>query len=102
MKNNLSITDEKESLLFLVLVTSCSSVGKIQGNEVFKINSTHFVPLQDVPDDGYTSEVWKLLNSGTFYFAVCPENQTLIDLSLCAQRQHEDNCEPDNRFFWYV
>ena len=83
-----------------MLVTSCTSVGKFQDNEVFRINSTHFVPLQDGQDGGYTTEVWKLLNSGTFYFAVCPENHAPIDLSLCAQRRHEGSCEPDNRFFW--
>lgn len=96
------ISDESESLLYLVLVTSCTSVGKIQENEVFRINSTQFVPLHDVQDGGYTSEVWKLLNSGTFYFAVCPDKQTPIDLSLCAQRRHEGISEPDNRFFWWV
>ena len=84
---------------FLVLVTGCNSLGKINESEIFRITVTQFVPLQDGQDEEIIAEVRKLLNSGTFYFSVCPGDQQPLDLTLCSQRRFE-GCEPDNRFFW--
>ena len=92
-------TGEQEISFFLVLVTGCTSVGKISDSEIFRINATQLVPLQDGQDEEIVAEVCKLLNSGTFYFSVCPGDQQPIDLTLCSQRRYE-GCEPDNRFFW--
>ena len=83
----------------MVLVTGCTSVGKIGESEIFRINATHLVALQDDLDEEIISEVRKLLNSGTFYFSVCAGDKQPLDLTLCSQRRFEDS-EPDNRFFW--
>lgn len=95
------LTGETEISFFLVLVTGCTSVGKINDSEIFRISATQFVPLQDGQDEEIIAEVRKLLNSGTFYFSVCPGDQQPLDLTLCSQRRFE-GCEPDNRFFWYA
>ncbi|KAK3720929.1 hypothetical protein QZH41_014536, partial [Actinostola sp. cb2023] len=91
--------DEEETIDFLVLVTGCNSVGKIQESEIFKISCTYFVPLQDEQDEESITEIRKLLNSSTFYFAVTPDDQKPFDLSLSAQRQHDQE-KSDNRFMW--
>lgn len=93
------LVGEQEISLFLVLVTGCTSVGKINDNEIFRINATQLVPLQDGQDEEILAELRKFLNSGTFYFSVCSGDQQPLDLTLCAQRRYE-SCEPDNRFFW--
>ncbi|XP_011567451.3 synaptojanin-1 [Plutella xylostella] len=89
-------------LLHLVLVTGCTSVGKIHDVEVFKITQTQFLPLfHQSQHDDKMSEVRKLLNSGTFYFSwnSGKSNDSLFDLTLCAQRKSK-GAAPDNRFFW--
>ncbi|PFX33475.1 synaptojanin-1-like [Stylophora pistillata] len=96
LKINLGV---QEISFFLVLVTGCTSVGKINDSEIFRVNATQLVPLQDGEDEEILAELCKLLNSGTFYFSVSPGDQRPLDLTLCAQRRYE-GCEPDNRFFW--
>ncbi|PIO32621.1 hypothetical protein AB205_0180750, partial [Aquarana catesbeiana] len=55
---------------YLVVVTGCMSVGKIQDSEVFRVTSTEFISLRiDPADEDRMSEVRKVLNSGSFYFA---------------------------------
>ena len=90
---------EEEVRFFLVLVTGCASVGKINDSEIVRITATHLVALQDGQDEEIIAEVRKLLNSGTFYFSLCADDQLPLDLTLSAQRSF-DGCEPDNRFFW--
>ena len=90
---------ETEVSFFLVLVTGCSSVGKINESEIFRISATQLVPLQDGQDEEIIAEVRKLLNSGTFYFSVCAGDKKPLDLTLCSQRRFEGS-ESDNRFFW--
>ena len=80
-------TGEQEISFFLVLVTGCTSVGKINDSEIFRINATQLVPLQDGQDEEIIAEVCKLLNSGTFYFSVCPGDQQPIDLTLCSRNR---------------
>ena len=84
---------------YLVLVTGCISVGKINQSEIFRITSTQFISLRNNQgDEEKIVEVRKLLNSGTFYFAWAAKGRPL-DLSLCAQRKHQDHAT-DKRFFW--
>ncbi|XP_041066893.1 synaptojanin-1 isoform X3 [Carcharodon carcharias] len=86
-------------LLYLVLVTGCMSVGKIQDSEVFRVTSTEFISLQNEPsDEERISEVRKVLNSGSFYFAWSSSGVSL-DLSLNAHRRMQEHTT-DNRFFW--
>ena len=95
------------SSVFITMTTRCEKgsysrwceVGKISESEIFRINATHLVALQDDLDEEIISEVRKLLNSGTFYFSVCAGDKQPLDLTLCSQRRFEDS-EPDNRFFW--
>ncbi|NXL90489.1 SYNJ1 protein, partial [Alectura lathami] len=86
-------------LHYLVLVTGCMSVGKIQDSEVFRVTSTEFVSLRiDAADEERISEVRKVLNSGNFYFAWSAAGVSL-DLSLNAHRSMQEHTT-DNRFFW--
>ncbi|RLW03206.1 hypothetical protein DV515_00006681 [Chloebia gouldiae] len=83
-------------LHYLVLVTGCMSVGKIQDSEVFRITSTEFVSLRvDPTDEDRISEVRKVLNSGNFYFAWSATGVSL-DLSLSAHRSMQEHTT-DNR-----
>ncbi|NXE69856.1 SYNJ1 protein, partial [Calcarius ornatus] len=86
-------------LHYLVLVTGCMSVGKIQDSEVFRVTCTEFVSLRaDPADEERVSEVRKVLNSGSFYFAWSATGASL-DLSLSAHRSMQEHTT-DNRFFW--
>lgn len=93
--------DCTKDILFLVIVTSCVSVGKIQHSEVFRITETEFLPLRNhLGDLHLIQDVRKLFSSSSFYFS-CTSNKTLppLDLTLPAQRAHLTN-NTDNRFFW--
>lgn len=86
-------------LHYLVLVTGCMSVGKIQESEVFRVTSTDLISLRNDPsDEERISEVRKVLNSGNFYFAWSSTGASL-DLSLNAHRNMQEQ-RTDNRFFW--
>ncbi|XP_078245055.1 synaptojanin-1 isoform X24 [Pogona vitticeps] len=86
-------------LHYLVLVTGCMSVGKIQESEVFRVTSTDLISLRvDPSDEERISEVRKVLNSGNFYFAWSSTGVSL-DLSLNAHRSMQEQ-STDNRFFW--
>lgn len=83
----------------LVVVTGCSSVGKVQDSEVFRVTQTDFISLKNDPgDEDRIAEVRKVLNSGHFYFAWSSTGVSL-DLSLNAHRRILEDTT-DNRFFW--
>ncbi|XP_026075564.1 synaptojanin-1-like isoform X3 [Carassius auratus] len=83
----------------LVVVTGCSSVGKVQDSEVFRVTGTDFVSLKNDPsDEDRIADVRKVLNSGNFYFAWSSTGVSL-DLSLNAHRRIREDIS-DNRFFW--
>ncbi|KAK6191374.1 hypothetical protein SNE40_003083 [Patella caerulea] len=95
----LNLNGGNQTILYMVLVTSCISVGKIGETEVFKITAVHLLSLRNEPsDEDRVVEVKKLLSSGTFYFSWSTHGSPW-DLSLCAQRKQQDQ-ESDNRFFW--
>lgn len=100
----LQLNAGESTVLFLVLVTGCVSMGKIGDVELFRITQTTFVNLQNAaPNEDKISEVRKLLNSGTFYFAhgnpAASGMVNKFDITLCAQRRMQTD-ETDNRFFW--
>ncbi|KAI1893600.1 hypothetical protein AGOR_G00125390 [Albula goreensis] len=83
----------------LVLVTGCMSVGKVQDSEVFRVTATEFVSLRNDPtDEDRVSDIRKVLNSGSFYFAWSSSGVSL-DLSLNANRRIKEDTT-DHRFFW--
>uniref|UniRef100_A0A671PN51 Synaptojanin-1 n=1 Tax=Sinocyclocheilus anshuiensis TaxID=1608454 RepID=A0A671PN51_9TELE len=83
----------------LVVVTGCSSVGKVQDSEVFRVTGSDFVSLKNDPtDEDRIADVRKVLNSGNFYFAWSSTGVSL-DLSLNAHRRIREDTS-DNRFFW--
>nr|XP_023661015.1 synaptojanin-1 isoform X3 [Paramormyrops kingsleyae] len=83
----------------LVVVTGCSSVGKVQDSEVFRVTATEFVSLRNDPtDEDRISDVRKVLNSGNFYFAWSATGVSM-DLSLNAHRKVKEDTT-DIRFFW--
>ncbi|KAM8952955.1 synaptojanin-2 [Pelodytes ibericus] len=89
------------TLHFLVLVTGCSSVGRILDAEVYKITTTEFCPLQEeTKEDERVTALRKILNSGMFYFS-WPNTGSNFDLTVRAQQQVGDSSyEPGNWFFW--
>ncbi|XP_037087422.1 synaptojanin-1-like [Pollicipes pollicipes] len=92
-------TNDQFCLLYLALVTGCTSVGKICGSEVFRVTQTALVSLQGNPsDDDRVAEVKKILNAGTFYLSWSATGRPL-DLTLCEQRRRRTELT-DNRFFW--
>ncbi|XP_074527766.1 synaptojanin-1 isoform X3 [Halichoeres trimaculatus] len=83
----------------LVVVSGCSSVGKVQDSEVFRVTQTDFISLKNDPgDEDRIAEVRKVLNSGHFYFAWSATGISM-DLSLNAHRRILEDTT-DNRFFW--
>ncbi|XP_055004769.1 synaptojanin-1 isoform X5 [Boleophthalmus pectinirostris] len=83
----------------LVVVSGCSSVGKVQESEVFRVTQTDFISLNNDPaDEERIAEVRKVLNSGHFYFAWSSTGVSM-DLSLNAHRRILEDTT-DNRFFW--
>lgn len=95
----LQLNAGENTVLYLVLVTGCISVGKLLDSEIFRITQTNFISLRNqAQDEERISEVRRLLNSGTFYFSWSSSGEAL-DLTLCAQRRKLTN-ETDNRFFW--
>lgn len=89
------------TLLYLVIISGCHSVGKIYESEIFQITQTNFIPLHHVQNvhDDRTSEVRKVLNSGTFYFSWTSGSDNPLDITLSAQERYAASCT-DNRFFW--
>ncbi|XP_075410444.1 synaptojanin-2 isoform X2 [Tenrec ecaudatus] len=88
------------SLSFLVLVTGCTSVGRIPEAEIYKVTATDFYPLQeDAKEEDRLSALRKILSSGVFYFA-CPNEGSSFDLTVRTQKQGEDHRECGNAFFW--
>ncbi|GAV00951.1 hypothetical protein RvY_11731 [Ramazzottius varieornatus] len=97
-------------VLFLVVVNSCVSVGKLLfedgETEVLRITGVTVISLRNVPgDEDRLGEFVKLLSSGIFYFAVSASHNPVqtagapFDLTLCAQRAAVGS-PTDNRFFW--
>ncbi|XP_043856318.1 synaptojanin-2 isoform X2 [Dromiciops gliroides] len=87
-------------LSFLVLVTGCTSVGRILDAEIYKITTIDFCPLQeDVKEEDRLIALKKILNSGMFYFS-WPNAGSNFDLTVRAQKQGDDNYELGNSFFW--
>ncbi|XP_068600224.1 synaptojanin-1 [Brachionichthys hirsutus] len=83
----------------LVVVTGCSSAGKVHESEVFRVTQTDFLSLKNDPaDEERIAEVRKVLNSGHFYFA-WSSSGVGMDLSLNAHRRTLEDTT-DNRFFW--
>ncbi|XP_006882820.1 PREDICTED: synaptojanin-2 [Elephantulus edwardii] len=88
------------TLSFLVLVTGCTSVGRIPEAEIYKITATDFFPLQDAGgEEDRLLALKKILNSGVFYFC-CSNNGSRFDLTVRAQKQGGDPYESGNAFFW--
>ncbi|XP_043495693.1 synaptojanin-1 isoform X1 [Polistes fuscatus] len=96
----LQLNAGENTLLYLVLVTGCFSVGKIGETEIFRITQSHFVPLHySQGNEDRVSEVRKFLNSGTFYFSWTSGQQESLDITLSAQKRSKSTIT-DNRFFW--
>ncbi|XP_015111284.1 synaptojanin-1 [Diachasma alloeum] len=96
----LQLNAGENTLLYLVVVTGCFSVGKIGESEIFRITQTQFVPLHYTQgNEDRVSEVRKVLNSGTFYFSWSAGQQEALDITLSVQRRYKSTIT-DNRFFW--
>ncbi|XP_004856884.1 synaptojanin-2 isoform X2 [Heterocephalus glaber] len=88
------------SLSFLVLVTGCTSVGRIPDAEIYKITATEFYPLQEeAREEDRLLALRKILSSGVFYFS-WPNDGSRFDLTVRVQKQGDDSSEWGNAFFW--
>ncbi|XP_022914943.1 synaptojanin-1 [Onthophagus taurus] len=94
----LQLNAGENTVLYLVMITGCFSVGKVGDSEIFRITQTQFIPLHYQQNEDRIIEVRKLLNSGTFYFS-WNVGGTPLDLTLCAQRRQKTT-QTDHRFFW--
>ena len=64
----LQVNAGESSVLYLVLVTGCFSMGKMCDSEIFRVTQTQFVPLQfQAPGEDKIAEVCGILNNETFY-----------------------------------
>uniref|UniRef100_A0A8C0ZZ20 phosphoinositide 5-phosphatase n=1 Tax=Castor canadensis TaxID=51338 RepID=A0A8C0ZZ20_CASCN len=81
------------SLSFLVLVTGCTSVGRIPDAEIYKITAIEFYPLQEeAKEEDRLLALRKILSSGVFYFA-WPNDGSCFDLTVRVQKQNDDSSE---------
>ncbi|XP_062954503.1 synaptojanin-2 isoform X2 [Cynocephalus volans] len=88
------------ALSFLVLVTGCTSVGRIPDAEIYKITATDFYPLQEeVKEEDRLVALKKILSSGVFYFS-WPNDGSCFDLTVRTQKQDDDSSEWGHSFFW--
>ncbi|XP_077005469.1 synaptojanin-2 isoform X2 [Tamandua tetradactyla] len=88
------------SLGFLVLVTGCTSVGRIPDAEIYKITATDFCPLQgEAKEEERLAALKKTLSSGVFYFS-WPNEGSCFDLTVRAQKQDSGDHEAGSSFFW--
>nr|CAH8853508.1 unnamed protein product [Trichobilharzia regenti] len=73
---------------FLVMVTGCTSVGKLPAFEVFRVTNVLFISLksQGAEEDLYP-DLRKLLSSGMFYFARSIVDGTPYDLTVNIQNR---------------
>ncbi len=86
-------------LYFLVLVTGCSSAGKVGTSEVYRVSNLSMVSMRGNPhDEERVAEIKKLLCCGAFYFS-WSSTEKPIDLTLAAQKARR-GARSDNRFFW--
>uniref|UniRef100_K7E6M0 phosphoinositide 5-phosphatase n=1 Tax=Ornithorhynchus anatinus TaxID=9258 RepID=K7E6M0_ORNAN len=96
----LKLKSGSNQLSFLVLVSGCTSVGRILDTEIYQITGTDFYPLQEeVKEEDRLSALKKILNSGMFYFS-WPNVGANFDLTVRAQKQGDDSYESGNSFFW--
>lgn len=59
----LQVNAGESSVLYLVLVTGCFSMGKMCDSEIFRITQTQFIPLQfQAPGEDKIAEVRKFLS----------------------------------------
>ena len=85
----------------MVLVTGCTSAGKLGTSEIYRVTNVATVSLRGYsPDEEKVTEIRKLLSCGTFYFAWSKDDKHKpIDLTLSAQKSVKYSTT-DNRFFW--
>lgn len=95
------VHEGSKEILYLVIVTGCVSVGKINNNEIFCITDVSLLSMRNSkPDQEHILSVKKHLGSGCFYFSNSTSNKNdSFDLTLSAQRAHMTS-STDNRFFW--
>ena len=60
INNYFVLTDRTNQ--YLVMVTSCVSIGKIQESEIYRITGTNFISLQGVEDDKATGNIFYILS----------------------------------------
>ncbi|XP_048210324.1 synaptojanin-2 isoform X3 [Perognathus longimembris pacificus] len=88
------------ALSFLVMVTGCTSVGRIPDAEIYKITATEFYPLQEeAREEDRLLALRKILSSGVFYFS-WPNDSSGFDLTVRAQKQGDDSSDWGTSFFW--
>ena len=93
----LSVDHEQETFHYLVVITECQPLGKLQDAEAYRITQTAFIPLTLQSKIERVTEVGKLLASGKFYFSY-PSHGADFDLLCCAQKQGKEQTQ--TQFHW--
>jgi len=99
----LGVLSLKKDEKCLVGVTSCQSIGKLFDSEIYQITDVTFISLSgNEISSSLTSEIKKLLTSGSFYFAsaqsqVANQYQSNFNLTRGLQYQNDVDC---NQFCW--
>ena len=94
---------ESTSLSYLVLVTGCTSVGRILEVELCRVTQITVIPLvaPTTAQPEQVTDVVKFLSSGAFFFSY-PSNSPKFQLSSSAQYRYlNDNSSPPY-FLWLV
>ena len=91
----LAVDSGSQTFHYLVLVSECLSLGKINDTEIFRVTQTMFAPLNHKANLDLVQDVGKILASGHFYFAY-PSFGATFDLLVCYQKQGK----PQPQFFW--
>ena len=94
---------DSTSLSYLVLVTGCTSVGRILEVELCRVTQVTLLPLvatSTVQPDQVT-DVVKFLSTGAFFFSY-PSDSVKFQLSSSAQYRCVDNNNSPPYFLWFV
>ncbi|XP_062512889.1 synaptojanin-1-like isoform X2 [Corticium candelabrum] len=86
--------------LYLILVTGCEFVGRIQNSEIYRVTAVTHIHLNKLAFEDSLTDVRRLLSSGTFYFSRHSDGcSRAIELTQSMQSQLAA-VMPDDKFLW--
>ena len=89
---------EENVLKYLVLITGCFNVGKLDDVEIYRLTKASFIGLTQKSRALDVADVSKLLSSGNFYFC-SPGNSKKFSL-CCSAQVHSNRSKEVTDFVW--